>query len=135
MLLGATFSLITICLITAGFNLGYSTLACLFFLLGFFTSTQVISYPFVGESNPPELTGTGTGLASLIIMGGAGVAQVVFGALLDWNWDGLMANGARVYSAIDFQFAMKMFPISIIIALVAIAAANETFCRAKQARS
>lgn len=133
MLAGATLSLITIALITAGFALSYSQLGILFSLLGVFTSTQVICYPFVGESNPTHLTGTGTGLASLIIMGGAGVAQVVFGALLDWNWNGAMSGISRLYSPENFNFAMKMFPISIIVAIVAISLTYETHCKNKDA--
>ncbi len=105
----------------------YSLLLGLFFAIGLFSSTQVIAYPMIAESNPQQLTGTATGLASIIIMGGAGVAQVLFGKLLDWHWNGSMELGQRIYSAMNYQFAMLMFPIAFVLGLVAIVFARETF--------
>ena len=105
--------------------LSQMTLSIIFFALGFFTSTQVISYPLVAESNHAENTGAATGIASVIIMGGGGVGQVLFG------W--LMAHhaGAAVthYTVADFQFAMWMFPIAAVAALVAVLMTRETYCK------
>ena len=88
-----------------------------------FTSTQVITYPLVAESNSASNTGAATGIASLIIMGGGGIGQVLFGMLMHHH-----AKGAG-YTIVDFQFAMWMFPIATIIALVAIFFTKETNCK------
>ena len=129
MLLGAMISLTLVSLIMFPIHWNYNGVALIFFLIGLFTSTQVIAYPFVAESNPPRLTGTATGLASLIIMGGAGLAQVLYGALLDWHWDGTLLEHARVYSAENYHFAMWMFPIAFIISLIAVALSKESKCQ------
>lgn len=125
MIAGAVATLITVLPLFLPLVLSQLTLSIIFFALGFFTSTQVISYPLIAESNPAENTGASTGIASVIIMGGAGVGQVLFG------W--LMAQHAEVavttYSVADFQFAMWMFPITAIAALIAVLLTRETYCK------
>lgn len=125
MLIGAVLTLLSgLCLMILPV-MSFGSLSILFFCLGFFSSTQVIAYTMVAESNAPALTGTATGLASLIIMGGAGVAQVLFGELLDWHWEGVMSHGQAVYSVADYQFAMWLFPVVFLMGLVSMALAKE----------
>jgi sugar phosphate permease len=100
-------------------------LTALFFALGFFTSSQVIGYPTITESNPKELTGTSMGIAALIIMGIAGVIQPLSGKLLDYSWSGAMQNGAPLYALKDFMTAFMIFPIGFVIALIALARIKE----------
>ncbi|MCA0403939.1 MAG: MFS transporter, partial [Proteobacteria bacterium] len=99
-------------------------LSILFFCLGFFTSTQVISYPLIAESNPVQNIGTATGFASLLIMGGAGIGQLLFGWLMRYH-----AGLVEQYNVADFQFAMWIFPLTVGVALVAIFFTRETYCR------
>ncbi len=115
MILGAVLSLLAISALMVNHQLSFATLVVLFFCLGFFTSTQVIAYPVVAESNSHKLTATATGLASLIIMGGGAVGQLVFGELLDWHWQGTLLNNSRTYVAADYHFAMMMFPCSFLV--------------------
>lgn len=125
MLLGAVATLITVIPLFMDVVLSQTVLSILFFTLGFFTSTQVLAYPLVAESNSAENTGAATGIASLIIMGGAGAAQVLFGWLLSYH-----AGGSSVkYSSADFQYAMWIFPITVFIALIAVLLTRETFCK------
>jgi sugar phosphate permease len=125
MILGAVATLIIIIPFFLDIALSQLTLSILFFALGFFTSTQVISYPLIAESNPAETTGASTGIASVIVMGGGGVGQVLFG------W--LMAHHARsaiaTYTVADFKFAMWVFPITAILALIAALLIRETYCK------
>lgn len=125
MIAGAIATLLTLSPLFFNVVLSQMTLSIIFFALGFFTSTQVISYPLVAESSTSESTGAATGIASVIIMGGGGVGQVLFG------W--LMAHHAGIevtkYTVADFQFAMWMFPITAIAALVAVLLARETHCK------
>lgn len=98
-------------------------LSLIFFGLGLFTSAQVISYPLIAESNPLSNTGSATGLASVIVMGSAGLAQVLFGWLMDFHGSG------QDVLAQDFQFAFWIFPIATILALIAGLFLNETNCK------
>ncbi|WP_165475091.1 MFS transporter [Legionella yabuuchiae] len=123
MILGAIATLITVLPLFLGMSFSLEKLSILFFALGFFTSTQIISYPLIAESNDSANTGAATGIASVIIMGGGGVGQVLFGSLMKHH------ATSHLYTLADFQYAMWMFPIATLIALVAILFTRETYCK------
>lgn len=125
MILGAIATCITVLPLFLDTTFSPITLSILFFALGFFTSTQIISYPLVAESNSSEGTGAATAIASVIIMGGGGVGQVVFGWLMTHHAQATMTT----YSVADFQFAMWLFPITALGALVTVLMTRETFCK------
>ncbi len=127
MIIGALATLLTVIPLFFDYTLSQSALSVLFFCIGFFTSTQVITYPLVAESNSSEMTGAATGIASVIIMGGGGVAQVLFGWLMSYH-SGIVV---KHYSVSDYQFAMWMFPIAAGAALVAVLLTRETHCKRK----
>ena len=125
MIIGAIATLITVIPLFMHVTLSQTMLSIIFFALGFFTSTQVISYPLVAESNEEQNTGAATGIASVLIMGGGGVGQVLFGWLITHH----AGTANTQYTIADFQFAMWMFPIAAIAALVAVLMTRETYCK------
>jgi MFS family permease len=127
MIIGAIATLLTIVPLFLGIPLSEPILSVIFFLLGLFTSTQVIAYPLITESNSLSNTGVATGIASVIIMGGGGVGQVLFGWLMQHH----AGMAAQHYSIVDFQYAMWMFPIAVITALLAMFFIKETYCKSK----
>ena len=124
MVVGAIATLLTVIPLLTGFALSETVLSLLFFALGLFTSTQVIAYPLIAESNHDENTGVATGMASVIIMGGGGFGQILFGMLMRQH----AGIATQHYSVADFQCAMWMFPIAAVVALVAILLTRETHC-------
>lgn len=125
MIVGAIATLITVIPLFLEITLSQMTLSILFFALGLFTSTQVISYPLIAESNSSENTGASTGVASVIIMGGGGVGQVLFGWLMSHH----AGSVTTTYTVADFQFAMWMFPVTAVAALIAVLLIRETYCK------
>ncbi|KTD74292.1 MFS transporter [Legionella tucsonensis] len=125
MILGAIATFITVIPLFLNVALSQTTLSIIFFALGFFTSTQVISYPLIAESNSAENTGASTGIASVIIMGGGGVGQVLYGWLIAHHAE----TAVTTYSVADFQYAMWMFPITTALALIAVLLTRETNCK------
>ncbi len=119
MAIGAVLSFVVMCLILGLSHLSEGMLILLFFALGLFSSSQILGYPTITESNPKELTGTSMGIAAVIIMGLPMIAQPLSGYLLDLNWTGLVTNGTPIYNASDYLKAFSMFPIGFLIALVA----------------
>lgn len=118
MIVGAILSVVVIFLIRYWVTPSFSTMFILFLLLGFFTSTQVISYPLITESNALSLNGSALGMASVIIMAGGAIFQPVMGWLLDLHWHGALKNKVPVYSPHDYHFAFMIFPIMFIVALL-----------------
>jgi MFS family permease len=120
---GAIATLMTLVPLFLNRPLSPMVLSILFFSLGFFTSTQVISYPLIAESNSKQNTGVATGIASMIIMGGGALGQIMFGFLLKIH------EGHHALEARDFQFAMGLFPCMVLVALAAMKCIRETNCR------
>lgn len=105
-------------------------MALLFFLLGFFTAAQVISYALVAESNPPAITATALSLISILTQGGYIVYQNLFSYTLMWHGEMSMVNGAPVYSYGDYQAAALIIPAGLSLALWAVFKIKETHCHA-----
>lgn len=110
-------------------NLSVSSLISLFFLLGFFTSGQVISYPLVTENNSLSLTATAVSVVSILTQGGYVIYQNLFGQLLKHHWQGHMSQGLAIYSTITYQKALMILPYGFLIALLAGLLLKETYCR------
>ncbi len=101
----------------------------LFFLLGFFTAAQVISYALVAESNPAAMTASAVSIVPILTQGGYVVYQILFSFLLMHHGEMRMAEGIPVYSLGDYQFAALIFPIGLLIALAILFGLKETHCR------
>jgi MFS family permease len=131
MKIGAIASLLTLLAILY-LPVSLSMMACLFFLLGFFTASQVISYAFVAESSPPAMTATAVSIVSILTQGGYIVYQNLFSALLLWRADTQMVDGLPVYSLIDYQTAALILPLGLVLALMVVFSLKETYCRSTQ---
>jgi MFS family permease len=112
-------------------HLSLTSLLILFFLLGFFTSSQIIGYPALTESNPKIITGTAMGLASVLIMGSPMIFEPVFGYLMDKNWDGKVVNGIHVYNIQAFHSPMIMLVVILSLGLLASLFVKETYAKHK----
>jgi MFS family permease len=132
MIIGALCSLVTISFILYGHELSYSVLIVLFFLLGFFTSSQVISYPLVAESNPLAITATAVSTVSILTQGGTAVYQPLFGELLQSQWQGQMQHHTIYYTTQAYHYALQIIPIGFVIALLVSFFIKETYGRRDQ---
>jgi len=101
----------------------------LFFLLGFFTAAQIISYALVAESSSPAVTATAVSVVSILTQGGYVVYQNLFSLLLVKHGGVQIIKGIPVYSLGDYQYAALIFPFGLIIALLALLGLKETHCR------
>jgi len=98
------------------------------FLFGFFNAGLVASYAVCTEINPKNVAGVAIGftnMASVII---GALLQPVVGGLLDIQWDGVIQNGAPIYSALAFQNAMLVMPCVSLLALICAFKVKETYC-------
>jgi MFS family permease len=118
MIAGAILSICVISLLMSSLNLSFAALSALFFLVGFFTSTQVLGYPLITDSSVKELTGTSMGVAAVIIMGLAAIAQPLSGMLIDMNWNGAFLDQIPQYSRSDYLHLFWIFPVGFLISLV-----------------
>lgn len=101
----------------------------LFFLLGFFTASQVISYALVAERSPLLITATAVSVVSIFTQGGYLLYQNLFSYLLMHHGGMKMVHGVPVYSLNDYQYAAMILPIGLVFALIALIGLKETHCR------
>jgi predicted MFS family arabinose efflux permease len=129
MFIGAIVSLILLLIPMYIMGLNYLALYVIFFAIGVFTSSQVITYAVIPESNSDEYIGTSLALGSMLIMSGGAIFMPVFGWLLDLYWSGKIVNKVPVHALSDYRFALWLLPISIAVAIVAIIIGKETHCK------
>ncbi len=110
-------------------NISADLLYILLFLFGIFSSVQIICFAISKENNPTHVAATAVAFTNLLIMSGALVFQPLIGKLLDISWGEQMQNGLRVYSAADYQHALLILPISILVGVFISFTLRETFGR------
>ena len=89
-------------------------LLILFFCLGFFSSSQVLSYPLVAAKNPANVTATAVSIISFAAQGGGVLYQPLYGVLLEF-FEGIKIM--KEYSVSAHHFAALMIPVTVLIAL------------------
>ncbi len=124
MLVGAVGLLSSLLILKFGTELPFIALSLVFFSIGLFSSSQVIGYPLISESNRAKNTGLATAIASMIITGSGGVGQVLFGTLLQQH-AGIEANH---FVSADFQYAITLLPLVSLIACLTLLGLTETYC-------
>lgn len=132
MILGALVSLGVMLVLLYVPDLSFGVLLSLFFLVGFVTSSQVLSYPLIAELNPTSLTSTAISIISTVIMLSGVIFQPLFGWAMQLHWDHTMVDGAPVYTASDMLNAMLMMPLSFVVAFFVALLMKETYCNLQE---
>lgn len=102
----------------------------LFFMLGFFTAAQIISYALIAESSSPSMTATAVSVISLLTQGGYIIYQNLFSFLLVNHSHAQLIEGSSViYSLADYQYAAIILPIGLVLALLVLLGLKETYGR------
>ena len=101
----------------------------LFFLLGLVSSSQIISYPMISESNPRILTATSVSVVSFTTLSGGAIFPPLFGYIMDHAGDFKIVNNIHIYTALDYHRAMWIMPITMLIALFITLFIRETYCK------
>lgn len=131
MVLGAILSLVTIAVLMFVPNLSALMVIILFTLIGFVTSSQVLTYPTIAELNPIYLTSTAVSIDSLCIMASGFIIPPLFGWLMQHAGTHASVNGLAVYTAQNYNLAMLIIPVSFVVALGVAFLIRETYCKAQ----
>ncbi|MEM1243572.1 MAG: MFS transporter [Pseudomonadota bacterium] len=101
----------------------------LMFLYGIFNGGFALGYAIASEINPHRIAGTSMAFANMasVIIGAA--FQPLVGKLLVWHWSGVYLHGTPFYSAADYEAAVILLPIALVIALLASFFLKETHCK------
>lgn len=89
----------------------------------------VLGFAYGKESVPVQFLGTISGTINIGNMTGPMLLQPAIGQLLEKNWAGQMANGARAYDLDAYHVAFLLIVGWSIASCVLISATRETFCK------
>lgn len=128
MKMGVLASLLTV-LAVLYLPVSLTMMAFLFFLLGLFTSAQVISYALVAESSSPAMTATAVSVISILTQGGYIIYQNMFSYLLTHHSGMHLVNGTPVYLLDAYQHAAIILPVGLLIAFLMLLGLKETRCQ------
>lgn len=131
MIIGAILSFIVMIALIYIPNLSLAAVIGLFFLIGFVTSSQVLTYPAIAELNPIYLTSTAVSIDSVCIMVSGFIFPPFFGWLMERNGVQAVVDGVATYSAHDFNQAMLIFPVGFVVALIITFFMRETYCKSQ----
>ena len=95
------------------------SIAALIVASGVAGSTMILTFALVRDANPPETSGAAYGFVNTAVTGSGALLQPLIGFLLDLNWDGAMAAGARIYGAEAYGTALLVLPACSALGLVA----------------
>ena len=98
-------------------------------VVGFASGAMILGFAFVKESVPPSLAGTVSGVCNMGVMIGPMVLQPAMGYALDNNWNGLLANGIRIYHLGAYQSAFTLLIGWALISAILTCFTTETGCR------
>ncbi|HJZ78506.1 MAG TPA: MFS transporter [Vicinamibacterales bacterium] len=98
-------------------------------LTSFACGAVVVAFAFAKESVPVRFLGTISGAVNVGNMLGPTLLQPAIGWALDRRWDGVLANGVRIYSVDAFTAAFATIVAWSLLSCVLIAITRETGCR------
>jgi MFS family permease len=111
-------------------DLSLLNLSLLMFFLGLFYSVQSLVFAVGRELSPNEAAGTAIAMTNMIVMIGAMFLQPLVGRIMDWSLrrreslgiipgDGLSVDRIQqLYTASDYQLALSLIPLGILIAII-----------------
>lgn len=127
MFLGATGAALVMLTVLYVPGLSHNTIYGLMFVLGLLYSAQCIVFAVGRELSPNEAAGTAMAMTNMVVMMGAMFLQPLVGRLLDLSLSTHLAVPESInaivpleqlYTATDYQFALSVIPIGIIIAAI-----------------
>lgn len=119
LVVGAFMALLCISTILYWPGLSFASLNVLMFFYGLFSATEIIIFVMAKENSGAELSGTVFAAANMIVTLGGVIFQPLVGTLLDKFSKGQLATGEHIYSVIDYQIALSVLPVSLLLVMVA----------------
>lgn len=134
MLIGAAGAMIMMLIILYVPGLTETNVQILMFLLGLLYSAQAIVFAVGRELSPGEAAGTAMAITNMIVMLGAMLLQPLVGHLLDLSLSArtqtvgtVVENVHKMYTVVDYQFALSIIPLGIFIAVILTFFLRETY--------
>jgi len=110
-------------------KLPLSALIAVLILTGFCSGCMIVSFAFAKESLPPHLAGTVSGVVNMGVMLGPMLLQPGVGLILDWQWQGSLGQGVKVYGLQAYQAGFSLMIAWAALSMLLLLFTRETYCR------
>lgn len=94
-------------------------------LIGIAAGSMVISFAYGKDLVGGQKTATITACVNLSVTLGAIGLQPLFGAILDWRWNGLLVDNVRRYDASAFQWGFAATALWVALTFIALSLARD----------
>lgn len=115
--LGAFFSFVLLFVMLMIPTALISYLSWFMFGLGFFGSTQMQVTSLIRQQVALENASTAIAFLNMFVLMGGFLFQPLIGLLLDKFWHGSLIDGVRFYSGSDYQTALLVLPIALLVGI------------------
>jgi hypothetical protein len=95
-----------------------SLISVVLVIVGVFAAYQILAIAKACTYVSENLVGLTTALANMIIMTFGYFFHSAIGKLVDYSWNGTIANGLPVYTGHDYSFGLAIIPIGLLAAAV-----------------
>jgi MFS family permease len=90
----------------------------MFLIFGMFSSVENITFAIARESCSPNIAGSAVAINNMLVMFGGMLLQPMVGKMLDARWTGKMLNGHRVFDNVNYEHALVILPLGLILAAI-----------------
>ena len=98
-------------------------------VMGLTAAAFILTWACAKEVNPPQLSGMSTAVTNMGGFSAAAVLQPLVGYVIDWHWNGTMADDVRVYSPEDMRLGLLLLAGTAIVGAISTWYLKETGCR------
>lgn len=102
----------------------------LLFLFGIFSAGFLPAFALAKEVCDQNYVATALSFMNMMNMVGIAIVQPAVGFILDSRWSGQMVDNVRVYCVSDYQTALAILPLGMLVALLLMPMIRETYCKA-----
>lgn len=96
-------------------GLNFLTIDALLFIFGMAYGAQVIVFAIGREISPNFAAATAVAVTNMFVMLSGSIFETVVGAFLKAGWDHTMLNGVPIYSRDNFNHALLLIPIGLLL--------------------
>jgi MFS family permease len=129
MIVGAAINTVTFAFAIQMPWLSLAAVSALLLVHGIGASAMVLAFACAREHNPPQMSSTAMAIVNVAVVGSGALFQPLVGLLLDLQWDGELAAGARVYGVEAFRIALSVVSVAGIGGLCAALLMKESLAR------
>jgi MFS family permease len=97
------------------------------FFFGLFCSVEVLCFVMAKDSVGEKVTATALGVVNFLVMLGGTILVPIASWILDKTWLGHVQHGIRIYTISNFQSALTIIPVALLITAVIAAFYPETY--------